>query len=91
MSTERTGGPGPRKEIGDVESSRVHPPHVTENDRGAQFQGSTQAPNEVPGLPANAHGRDVTDAHEEVRRVDDESAYERRPGEDKDRRETDMP
>jgi hypothetical protein len=91
MTVERTGGPGPRKEIGDGESSQVHPPHVTENDRGAQLQADTQAPNDVAGLPANAHGRDAVASHHEVRRVDDESAYERRPGEDKDRRETDMP
>jgi hypothetical protein len=91
MTTERTAGPGPRKEIGDAASSQVHPPHVTENDRGAQVQGSTQAPNTVPAMPANAHGRDVVDSSNEVRQVDDESAYERRPGEDKDRAETDMP
>ena len=91
MTIERSGGPGPRKEIGDAESSQLHPPHVMENDSGAQVQGSTQAPNTVPAMPANAHGKDVVDSQHEVRRVDDESAYERRPGEDKDRRETDMP
>jgi hypothetical protein len=91
MTTERTAGPGPRKEIGDAESSQLHPPHVTENDRGAQFQADTDAPNDVAGSPANAHGRDVVDAHKEVRQVDDESAYENRPGEDKDRAATDMP
>ncbi|HEX6038201.1 hypothetical protein [Longimicrobium sp.] len=88
---ERTAGPGPRKEIGDAESSQLHPPHVTENDRGAQFQADSPAPNDVAGPPATAHGRDAVDSANEVRQVDDESAYERRPGEDKDRAETDMP
>lgn len=91
MTTERTGGPGPRKEVGDAESSQLHPPHVTENDRGAQFQADTQAPNDVPGLPANAHGRDRVASDEEVPEIQEESMYGRRPGEDKDRRETDMP
>ena len=91
MTVERTGGPGPRKEIGDAASSQLHPPHATENDAGAQVQGSTEAPNTVPTAPANAHGKDLVDSQHEVRRVDDESAYERRPGEDKDRAETDMP
>ncbi len=91
MTTERTAGPGPRKEIGDAESSQLHPPHVTENDRGAQFQANTEAPNEVPGLPANAHGKDVVDSPDEVPQIDDESMYGNRPGEDKDRAETDMP
>jgi hypothetical protein len=91
MTTERTAGPGPRKEVGDAQSSQVHPPHVTENDRGAQFQSDTQAPNDVAGLPATAHGRDRVAADQEVPGIDDESAYERRPGEDKDRAETDMP
>ena len=91
MTTERTAGPGPRKEIGDAESSQLHPPHVTANDHGSQVQGSTQAPNTVPTMPANAHGKDVVDSQNEVRQVDDESAYENRPGEDKDRAETDMP
>jgi len=91
MRVERSGGPGPRKDAGDAESSRRQVPHVTENDRGAQFQAETQAPNDVPGLPANAHGHDAVDAQNAVRRIDDESAYERRPGEHKDRRETDMP
>jgi hypothetical protein len=48
MTVERTAGPGPRKEIGGPENSQVHPPHVTENDRGAQVQGSSQSPNPVP-------------------------------------------
>jgi hypothetical protein len=91
MTMERTGGPGPRKEIGDAASSQLHPPHVTENDRGAQVQGSTQAPNTVPVAPANAHGKDLVDSTDEVPQIDDESMYGNRPGEDKDRAETDMP
>ena len=85
MSVERTGGPGPRKEVGGAESSQVHPPHVTENDKGAQVQGSTQAPNTVPALPANAHGQDRVAPTAGAEYIDDESMYEKRPGEDKDR------
>lgn len=91
MTVERTGGPGPRKEIGTAETSQLHPPHAMDNDAGAQVQGSTPAPNPVPTAPANAHGKDVVESHKEVRHVDDESAYERRPGEDKDRAPTDTP
>lgn len=91
MTTERDAGPGPRKEVGGAASSQVHPPHVTENDKGAQVQGSTQAPGDVPALPANAHGRDRVDAHEQVREIDEESMYGSRPGEDKDRGKTEHP
>ena len=91
MTTERTAGPGPRKEIGGAQNSQVHPPHVTENDRGAQVQGSTQAPNEVPALPANAHGQDVVPPTAGADYIDDESMYGGRPGENKDRKPTDMP
>ena len=91
MTVERTGGPGPRKEIGNAESSQVHPPHVTENDKGAQFQADTEAPNDVAGLPANAHGQDRVAADRAVPEIDDESMYGNRPGEDKDRSETEMP
>lgn len=88
MKREREAGPGPREE---QESAPADRPHVTENDRGAQAQGSTQAPDDVPVLPANAHGRDRVPAEDAVPEIDDESMYGRRPGEDKDRRKTDMP
>ncbi|HEX2208592.1 MAG TPA: hypothetical protein VHG93_12980 [Longimicrobium sp.] len=86
MTGERDAGPGPRKEVGGAESSREHPPHATENDKGAQVQGSTQAPNTVPALPANAHGQDRVGPGAGAEYIDDESMYEKRPGEDKDRR-----
>jgi hypothetical protein len=85
------GGPGPRREVQHPGTEPEHPPHVTKNDRGARLQGSTPAPDDVPALPANAHGRDAVRAHEEVDEVDEASMYDRRPGEDKDRKETDMP
>jgi hypothetical protein len=83
-------GPGPRQEHGDAESSRRHPPKLTQNDRDAEVQDSTQAPNDVPVLPANAHGQDVVPP-DVPGEIDDESMYDRRPGEDKDRDERDMP
>jgi hypothetical protein len=82
-------GPGQRREVGDGSPRQV--PHVTENDEGAALQQSAPAPDDVAALPANAHGRDRVDAHEQVEAVDDESMYDRRPGEDKDRHERDMP
>ena len=91
MTVERTGGPGPRKEIGGAESSQRHPPHVTENDRGAQFQEETEAPNDVAGPASIAHGRDRVASDKDVPAIDDESMYGNRPAEDKDRAETDMP
>jgi len=90
MTQDHAAGPGPRKEIGGAESSQAHRPHVTENDEGAPLQGSTQAPNDVPALPANAHGRDQLGNDQSGHgRIDKESMYDHRPGEDKDRAETD--
>jgi hypothetical protein len=86
MTGERDAGPGPRKEVGDAASSQLHPPHVTENDKGAQVQGSSESPTPVPALPANAHGQDRVPSTGGAEYIDDESMYEKRPGEDKDRR-----
>ncbi|HEX8394144.1 MAG TPA: hypothetical protein VF665_17505 [Longimicrobium sp.] len=91
MTTERTGGPGPRKEIGTAASSQAHPPHVTENDKGAQVQNSSPSPTDVPVLGANAHGQDLVATDEAPAEIREESMYGGRPGEHKDRRETDMP
>lgn len=81
--------PGPRNEQGSAAGSRRHPPHVDENAEGAPVQGSSQAPNQVPTMPANAHGSDQVPVSEGP--IDPESMYNRRPGEDKNRAETDMP
>ncbi len=86
---ERAAGPGPRREVeGSTPRDR---PHVTENAEGAPVQGSTPAPDDVSILPANAQGKDVVEAHNEVEEVDEGSMYDRRPGEDKDRGKTEMP
>jgi len=82
--------PGPRKEVGDAASSRRDPPHTDVNAQGAPAQADTQAPYDVPVMPANAHGSD-RGAGEGPGRIDPESAYDRRPGEHKDRSETEMP
>jgi hypothetical protein len=91
MTMERTGGPGPRKEIGTAASSQAHPPHVTENDKGAQVQNSSPSPTPVPALPANAHGQDKVAAEQAPGTINDESMYGARPGEHKDRDKKDMP
>ena len=83
--------PGLRKEVGGAESSRLHPPHTDVNALGAPVQDETQAPNDVPTLSANAHGSDKGAGEDAPGHIDPESAYDRRPGEDKDREETEMP
>ena len=70
------GGPGPRKEPGNAQTSQRHPPHTPEGE-------------EVPPLGANAHGHDRHPAEHPP--IDPESMYDRRPAEDKDREITDMP
>ncbi len=82
---ERVGNPGPRDEHGSAAGSGVHPPHVTENDHGAQHQKSNTSPTEVPALPANSGGSDRQPDAREQPPIDDESMYEHRPEEDKDR------
>jgi hypothetical protein len=79
------GGPGPRDEQGDADSSRRHPPHADENARGAPLQASSQSPGEVPALPANASGSDRAEGGEQPHEIDHGSMYDRRPEEDKDR------
>lgn len=80
---EPKGPVGTRREVGDSRSSRQHPPHVTENDEGAPIQDHLDSPDDVPTLPANAQGSDTQE--DDPRGIDDESMYDRRPEEDKDR------
>lgn len=78
--------PGPvgsRKEIGDATSSQRHPPHVDENMEGAPLQEEHPSPDDVPTLPATAHGRDEVPAEEQAQPIDRESMYDRRPEESK--------
>lgn len=88
MSAETpAAGPGPRQEHGSAEGSRKHPPHLEANSAGAPVQQSTQAPNDVPVLPANAHGSDQQPMDEaQQQKIDRESMYGRRPEEHKDHR-----
>lgn len=74
--------PGPRREVGDAASSRLHPPHVAENDRAAPVQDDAEGA-AIPAMPANAHGHDRSEMTRQPS-TDAESMYERRPGEDKD-------
>lgn len=85
MSPDAPKGPvGTRKEVGDAQSSHRHPPHVSENAEGAPLQDDTAA-GMVPTLPANASGEDKVSTEEHAQPIDDESMYDRRPSEDKDR------
>jgi hypothetical protein len=84
MSGAPGGGPGPRAERGDAASSSRNPPHTDVNAEGAEIQGSSRNPSDVPTLPANAHGSDTTSSDEQPRTTDSGSMYDRRPEEDKD-------
>jgi hypothetical protein len=79
VATENPGGgrPGERHEVGTAASSRQNPPHRTEND--------THASSDAPTLPANAGGRDRISSEEQNQPIDEESAYEGRESQDKDR------
>lgn len=81
--TEPKGPVGTRREVGDSRTSREHPPHVTKNDEGAPVQEHLESPDDVPTLPANAQGSDTQE--DDPRGIDEESMYDRRPSEDKDR------
>ena len=77
VATENPGAAeeGERHEVGDAESSRRDPPHVTANDEAAPVQAAEGA--EAPVLPANAAGRDALSAEEQDFDVDEETAYDR--------------
>ena len=85
VATENPGAAeeGERHEVGDAKSSQRNPPHVTRNDKAAPVQ--AKQGDEAPTLPANAAGRDALSAEEQDFDVDEESAYDRRPTQDKDR------
>jgi hypothetical protein len=55
---------------------------VDENARGAPLQEASPSPRDVPTLPANASGHDVTPAGRQPA-IDPASMYDRRPEEDK--------
>jgi len=74
--------PGPRKEVGDAASSQLHPPHLSDNDRGAPVQGKAEGA-DIPTMPANAHGQDKSEMTRQPA-TDGTSMYEHRPGENKD-------
>ena len=79
-------GAGPRESRGTAADSQRHPPHLDVNSAGAPVQGSTQAPDDVPVLPANASGQDTQEVKPGDGEVDHESMYSRRPEEDKNYR-----
>jgi hypothetical protein len=81
---EPKGPVGTRDEKGTRNASQKHPPHVTANDEGAPAQQSTTAEEDVPVLPANAHGKDNVSADQAGRPIDPESMYGARPTQSKD-------
>lgn len=86
VATENPGAgrPGERHEVGNAATSRRNPPHVTENDRSAPVQ-AEQEGDQAPVLPANAAGHDRVSSEEQDFEVEEGSAYDRRPSQDKDR------
>jgi hypothetical protein len=80
-ASQPKGPVGTRQEVGSKASSQRHPPHVTVNDEGAPVQQSTTSDDDVPALPANAHGKDSIPADEASRPIDRESMYGARPTE----------
>jgi hypothetical protein len=88
-ATVRTENPGRdrvasgRTEVGDPDYQR-DPPHTTRNDREAPLQKEQDRPDDIAALPPNASGRDKVNADTAARPIRPESAYSRRPAEDKD-------
>jgi len=74
-----------RKEVGSAETSSRNPPHVTPNDEGAPVQDELLSPVDVPVLPANASGKDAVTTEEQREEIRDDSMYDGRPEQDKDR------
>ena len=76
---------GGRKEHGNAATSRKHPPHITENVDDEALRSDAPGTGQVPTLPATAHGTDEVSTTEQAQPIDEESMYDRRPSEDKDR------
>lgn len=76
-------GPG-REEKGGSTSGEKRHPHVTEGSDEARVQGSARGES-APVLPANAQGTDQVSTDESAQPIDEESMYDRRPDEDKNR------
>lgn len=73
----------PRRDPEASKPGDPQPPHLTENDEDAPVQDEVESPDDVPVLPANASGSDQVGTDKQQNEVDDESAYENRPEEDK--------
>ncbi|HET7320947.1 MAG TPA: hypothetical protein VFI96_00455 [Longimicrobiaceae bacterium] len=83
-STENPeGSPWGRQEVGGAASSHEEPPHVTENAEGAPVQKDVQGEGDAPVIPPNASGKDRFAEEKHARPIRPESAYDRRPEEDK--------
>jgi hypothetical protein len=74
----------PRRDPESSGRGEEHPPHVTENDEDAPVQDEMESPDDVPVLPANAAGTDQVSTDDQPTEIDEESAYDRRPEEDKE-------
>lgn len=80
--SDKRGPAGNRKEVGDSESSRRHPPHVDE--AGSEGRVQDKQAGKAPTMPATGHGEDAQVDAEKKQSVDDESMYDRRPEENKE-------
>jgi hypothetical protein len=78
------GPTGTRTEVGNSESSQRNPPHIDQNAEDAPLQDEHPSPEPVPTPGPLAQGTDKVPTTEQMRPVDAESMYDRRPAEDKD-------
>lgn len=77
---------GGREEKGGRASTGKHPPHTTESDREGRVGPETGADRKAtPALPANAQGTDTATTRELDQEIREESMYDQRRDEDKDR------
>lgn len=74
-----------RVEVGDRASSARHTPHPTGTASDDSIQNDSGSVEEIPVLPANASGEDKVTTSEQDQPIDEESMYDRRPDQDKDR------
>ena len=78
------GPTGTRTEIGNSATSQRHPPHIDQNAEGAPLQEDHPSPESVPTSGPLAQGTDKVPTTEQMRPINAESMYDRRPAEHKD-------
>ncbi len=78
------GPTGTRTEVGNAATSRRNPPHIDQNAEGAPLQEEHPRAEPVPTSGPLAQGTDKVPTTEQMRPIEPESMYDRRPAEHKD-------